>query len=340
MNSTGQIGVVIIGRNEGDRLRHCLQSVIANDRPVVYVDSGSTDGSPDLATRMGADVVSLDMTIQFTAARARNAGVSRLRETCPHLIVVQFVDGDCEVNQSWIDTAVVHLNNHPNLVAVCGRRRERFPRQSVYNRLCDLEWDTPVGRAEACGGDAMFRADALTRVGGFRDSMIAGEEPELCLRLRQAGGAIERIDHEMTLHDAAMTRFGQWWKRAVRAGHAYAEGAFLSRHDQRGLWRRESRSTWVWSLVPLLLVAMSWYWLGWWSLGWLLLYPLLWVRIWWQARKRMKLGDAALYATFCVIAKFAHLQGMLRFHSTRFLGRRSQLIEYKSANPPMVGQPS
>ena len=86
--------------------------------------------------------------------------------------------------------------------------------------MCIRDRDTPIGPARACGGDALMLYAAVQAVGGYRDSLIAGEEPELCLRLRQAGGEVWRIDAEMTLHDAALLRFGQWWRRTRRAGHA------------------------------------------------------------------------------------------------------------------------
>ena len=323
------VGVVIIGRNEGERLRRCLESVSGNNCVIVYVDSGSTDGSIALAESLGAIVVILDQSIPFTAARARNAGWRRLIEIAPEVEFVQFVDGDCEVNANWIDIAVATLRQHPETTVVCGRRRERFPDASVYNRLCDLEWDTPIGPADACGGDALMRIGPLKAVGGFRDDMIAGEEPELCLRLRQHGGQILRIDQEMTLHDAAMTTFRQWWTRAVRAGHAYAEGATLARCQSPGLWQREERSIWFWGIV-LPTIALTF---AWWTRGLSLLlltaYIALWLRVFVRTRRR----HAGLYATFCVIAKFAHTIGMGRYYRHRLFGRRSRLIEYKNPGP-------
>src|SRR5262249_504972 len=196
-------------RNEGERLRRCLESA-STGAAVVYVDSGSTDGSAGWARDYGAEVVELDMTIPFTAARARNAGFRRLKETAPRLLYVQFVDGDCELAEGWLEKAVSFLGSHAGIGFVCGRRRERHPKKSMYNWLCDQEWDRPNGEADACGGDAMILAKAFEAVGGFRDDLIASEEPELCVRLRAAGYRIWRLDLEMTLHDASMTRFGQW----------------------------------------------------------------------------------------------------------------------------------
>ncbi|MDB5171830.1 MAG: hypothetical protein JWN51_603, partial [Phycisphaerales bacterium] len=178
------IGLIAIGRNEGERLRRCLASVVGRGLVVVYVDSASTDGSADLARAMGVEVVDLDMSLPFSAARARNAGFERLLRVSPDVRFVQFVDGDCEIVPGWIERAKQTLETHGDAAVVCGRRRERFPEQSLYNRVADIEWNTPVGEAKSCGGDAMMRVAAFTQAGGYDPSIVAGEEPELCQRLR------------------------------------------------------------------------------------------------------------------------------------------------------------
>ena len=179
-----RIGIIVIGRNEGERLRRCLASVAGQGHAVVYVDSGSTDGSVDLAIGVGAAVVTLDRERPFTAARARNAGVERLRDLAPEADRVQFIDGDCELANGWLAKAVAALDAEPTLAVVYGRLRERHPEASVYNRLCDIEWNTPVGPADSSGGIAMMRVQDFESVGGFNPELIAGEEPDLCLRLR------------------------------------------------------------------------------------------------------------------------------------------------------------
>jgi glycosyltransferase involved in cell wall biosynthesis len=201
------IGIVVIGRNEGNRLKKCLLSVIGEAEIVVYVDSGSTDNSVALAKSLDVHVVELDLSIPFTAARARNKGFEYLLQVKPEVEFVQFVDGDCRIVDGWLERAINELNAQPEVVVVCGRCREEFPNNSIYNRLCDIEWDTPVGEAKACGGNSMMRVTALKKVGGFNPTLIAGEEPELCVRLRQAGGKILRIDAEMTVVEAGNS---QW----------------------------------------------------------------------------------------------------------------------------------
>ncbi len=293
------LALVVIGRNEGERLRTCLESVARETAaPLVYVDSGSHDGSVALAQALRIPVVILDEATPFTAARARNAGFAYLMERFPDLDFIQFIDGDCELIAGWIETALRTLREDPRLAAVCGRRRERYPDASPYNRLCDREWNTPVGLASTCGGDFLIRAAAFGSVGGFNPGLIAGEEPDMCHRMRQLGWLIRRIDCEMTIHDAAMSDWRQWWQRNRRSGYATAEALTLRGRRNFRMWRAVA-SNFFWALPP----------------GWLL-WPLLWL----QVRAR----GGPLFATAIMLGKLPHAQGQIDYWR-----HRRRLIEYK-----------
>jgi GT2 family glycosyltransferase len=328
-----QIGVVAIGRNEGERLVRCLKSLIAQlppGMPIVYVDSGSTDGSVEMAQSLGVYAIGLDMSVPFTMARGRNTGFTYLVEQFPRIEYVQFIDGDCELLPQWIDTALAAIERNKNLAVVCGRRRERFPDASPYNRLADMEWNTPVGEAKACGGDALMRVSAIRQVNGYNETLIAGEEPEMCVRLRQQGWKIQRIDADMTLHDAAMLKFSQWWKRTVRGGWAIAAGTALHGASPERYQVKEAYSRWVWGLaVPLLALGLVPFTAGF-SLILLLGYL---VQFWKVYRYRLQFQDspqdAWLYARFCVLGKFPELLGQIQYWLTRWRGQQARLIEYK-----------
>ncbi len=323
------IAVVAIGRNEGARLLACLQSVVDSVALVVYVDSGSTDGSVDAARELGAEVVELDMSIPFTAARARNAGWRRVHEMNQAIEWVQFVDGDCMLDPAWLDTASAFLSDHQDVAVVCGRRRERFPEATAYNFLCDYEWNTPIGEAAACGGDALMRFAVLRSIDGYREDLIAGEEPEMCFRLRERGHRIWRLDAEMTLHDAAMDRFSQFWQRSKRAGYSYANGAWLHGRSPERYYVRECIRVWFWAAGIPLLALLGAVLMGPLALLVLLLYPLQWLRTGWRV------NDAPdrrwTVASALTIGKFAEWTGQLKFLGDRLLGRRIALIEYKGA---------
>lgn len=318
-----QIGVVIIGRNEGERLVACLAS-LGTARPVVYVDSGSTDASVAAARSHGADVVALDMSRPFTAARARNAGFARLMEIASPRYV-QFIDGDCELSPGWIARAAAFLDAHDDYAVACGRRREKFPERSVFNRQCDREWAAPAGEAESCGGDALMRANAFQAVQGFDASLIAGEEPELCLRLRERGWRVMRLDEEMTRHDAAIATLSQWWKRAKRAGHAYAEVSAMHKMSPKRIWAHEPRRALMWSAIaPLALLGAL---LHPAALLLLLAYPLQIARI------ALRDGGSAFAwadAALMTLGKFPEAQGVLEYRLNRMTGANARLIEYKS----------
>jgi GT2 family glycosyltransferase len=324
------VGVVAIGRNEGERLRLCFESLLGRVEKIVYVDSASTDGSVAMARQLGVEVVELDMSIPFSAGRARNEGFTRLLRVAPHLQLVQFMDGDCALDPAWLPKARRALLQDPKVAGVCGRRRERFPDKTLYNRMCDIEWNTPVGETRATGGDFMIRAAVFKRVGGFNPAVIAGEEPEMGFRIREAGWKIVRIDAEMTLHDAAMTRFGQWWKRTVRGGHAYAQGFAMHGGTPERYYRKQTRSIWVWAMfIPLLIVALIWPTHGW-SLLLLLIYPLQTVRLALRYKRGgMPPRDAWPYAFFLTLGKWAELRGMLKFYRDRSRGKHAKIIEYK-----------
>ncbi|WP_299655440.1 glycosyltransferase [uncultured Jannaschia sp.] len=315
------LAAIAIGRNEGARLIDCLDALIPQVDRVVYVDSGSTDGSVAAARARGAEVVELDMDRPFTAARARNAGLARLTGQGADPLYIQFVDADCVLQPGWIDTAHAFLDANPEVAVACGRRRERHPEASIWNAMIDAEWDTPVGQTRACGGDALMRTQALLEVGGYDPALIAGEEPEMCLRLRARGWKIWRLDAEMTLHDAALTHPGQWWQRARRAGYTYAEGVAMhgSAPERHGVAQLCRSLAWG---IALPLVTLLGLFVTPWAALLLLVWPLQMVRL--RAR-----GLDWPQSVFLTLGKLPEAQGALTYLWRRLTRARARLIEYK-----------
>ncbi len=324
--TASKVAFVAIGRNEGDRFKRCLASVQRVADRVVYVDSGSTDGSVAHARSKGADVVELDMSIPFTAARARNAGAEAVLAKWADTQAIQFIDGDCELEAGWLAEGVRALNENPALGLVTGWLRERHPEASVYNKMCELEWSGPPGPIEASGGNMLVRRKAFDETGGFNPGVVAAEDDEFCVRLSEKGWQLERIGVEMLIHDAAIFHFREWWTRAIRTGHAYAQVGDL--HPEYFVVNR--RRTLLWGLaIPVL--ALIGFWL-WWPLGLLVLalYGVSFAKTFQGLRRRhVDLRDAAQTAGFLVIAKFPNLWGMLTYWQRKLKGRDLTLIEYK-----------
>jgi GT2 family glycosyltransferase len=326
------LAAVVIGRNEGERLAPSLVSVRAAGLPVVYVDSGSSDGSPARAERSGIPVVELDPMRPFSAARARNEGLSEAERRWPNIEFVMFLDGDCVLDDKFPSAALETFERHSECAVVTGHLSERSPDASVYNRLCAIEWRSPAGRIDnmnALGGIMMVRISAFRAVGGFDEQAIAGEEPDLGVRLTLAGHSIIKIDRAMATHDAQILTFGQWWTRAVRAGHALAHR--FARHGRTPLrdGRRELVSALFWGLaLPAAILLLSWPTRGA-SLVLLLGYAVLCWRVYRHYRRSgLEVSDALLSARFILYAKFAHVIGILRFVRNRLRGS-FHIIEHK-----------
>ncbi len=321
-----KLGVVAIGRNEGERLHRCLNSVVGRGLPVVYVDGNSTDGSVEFARSAGAEVVREDPSRSNCAATARNEGFERLMEVDPEVRFVMFVDADCEVVEGWLDRGVQYLEEHQDVAMVAGRRRERYPERSIYNRLADVEWDLPIGEIDLSHGDMMVRVDAFRRVGGFDPKMFVAEDHDLCVRLRKDGARLVRLDAEMTLHDVALTRFKQWFTRAVRSGYGFPLVASLHGKTFGGYCVRHVLSSLFWGVaLPLLILGLAWPTRGW-SLLLALLYPIQMFRIAWRHRRAMPPDLAWHYAWTCTLARFPHALGLFRFGVESLKGRTRSTV--------------
>ena len=320
----------MIGRNEGERLRRSLAAAVQQSDCVLYVDSESVDGSPELARSLGAQVLELDSP--HTPARARHEGFQFLLLRNAALDAVQFVDGDCELTKGWLAVAEAELARRPEVGAVCGRRRERFVGASIYTRLSDLEWDCPPGDVDYFGGDVLIRTSAYWMSGGFNAELITGEDPDLALRVRQKGWKIVRLSTEMTLHDSDMMHFSQWWRRSLRSGYAYALGCWMHGREPEHHWLRESLSIWCWgAALPAVALAVGFFKPAA-ALVVLGAYPALFLRIFFRLRRMGRSpSDALLYSTFCVLGKLPMAVGQIRFHLGVWSGRLTGRIDYKSA---------
>lgn len=332
-----EVGVVVIGRNEGDRLRRCLESVVGKEIIVFYVDSGSTDGSIELARRYEAEVVALDTSVPFCAARARNVGFQSLLESHPQLKYVQFIDGDCEIIGDWLSHAVKSLQERPDHAIVTGWLREKFPDASIYNSLGELEWNfSSAGEVEAVGGIFMIRSEAFDSVGGFDATIAAGEEPELCQRLIREGWRLIKLDREMALHDLAMNRFGQWWRRMLRNGYGSLDvelrfGVTKFAHNNR---RVRFWSAWFVLLLAVstslaivpdsrILISIT--------LLFFAVWPARWLRIAFRTyRKGHSLLTSVAYGFFMAISFLPQIVGQIVCLLDRLRNRSFRLVEYKS----------
>jgi GT2 family glycosyltransferase len=335
-----KLSVVVIGRNEGARLERCLESALAMRRgtwgveqfdiELIYVDSGSSDGSVALAERLGAKAIALT-PLRPTAALGRNAG---WRTATGEMVL--FLDGDTVVDRDFAAEATREFDDAA-VACVWGHRREMFPRQSVYNRVVDLDWMYMPGPAAFCGGDALFRRSTLIEAGGYDESLIAGEEPEMCRRMIAAGHRIQHVDRAMTQHDLAMKSFGQYWARAARAGHAYAEVSARFAQSGDPFWNAEARRNRVQVLVLGALVvagiaASLWMRSTWPAAAAIAMLGALVLRTAWKARwKSANAWTLLLYGAHSHLQQLPIFVGQMRYAWNSRRGRRLGIMEYKQS---------
>ncbi|MDQ1453504.1 MAG: hypothetical protein QOK38_3370 [Acidobacteriaceae bacterium] len=334
MIAPNQVAVVVIGRNEGERLRACLTSVLAMDYPhhlldILYVDSASTDNSVALAETLGVRTIVLDGPT--TAARGRNAGWTRT--TAPFVL---FLDGDTLLDPAFVRNALPHFED-PSIAGVFGDRREMRTADSIYNALFDLDWNTQPGFTLFFGGDALVRREALVDVDGYNERLIAGEEPEMCRRMRERGYFILHVAEPMTRHDLAMHSFAQYWRRSLRTGHAYAEISALYSNTADPLWSAESHHNVIrglfWLVAPpacavTAIALRSWLPIGLFAAG----AVALGARTAARASNKTRSPHLLLaYALHSHLQQVPILFGQLRFWFQRRSGGRSAIIEYKTS---------
>ena len=322
-----KVVAIVIGRNEGKNLIGCINSLKGKVSNTVYVDSASSDCSVPLARNLGALVLNLPTHKFCSAARARNHGYQYVKENLRDADFIQLVDGDCVIDSGWVQLASKFLIESPQYAIASGRCVEKDINRSRYNRFCDIEWDTPVGDAITCGGVILIRRSAFEQVGGYCEDLIAGEEPEMCVRLRKLGWKIYKLDAPMAIHDADITRFTQWWNRTARAGYAFVAVWRIHCSSMHTIWGRETKSAVLWALLlPIMfllcllkseLILM------------LLLYPIQLARIWGKAIRSGDCRKKFDWAFFLLLGKFAEGFGVARYVMEHLRECMPRFFEYK-----------
>ncbi len=257
------VTIVIIGRNEAENLPACIQSVRAMNYPqdrleILYVDTDSTDGSPDVARALGVRVYEEHSDFP-SPGRARNRGWREARHS-----IVHFIDGDMTIAPDYLRRAVTRLGAH-KVGCVFGLLEERYRDQSWLSRLMHYRWAVKSpGYIDAPGAGGTFLKSVLAEVGGYNPNILQGEETELGFRVRQRNYKILLIDEVMGVHDYAIHTLGDWLRRAYR-GTGYSFGRILQLpptpglvEAQRGARRNLIQGALALAAVSLCLITRAW----------------------------------------------------------------------------------
>ena len=226
------------------------------------------------------------------------------------------------------------MHAHPSVACVTGVIEEVNPRANIYMLVSSFDWYIPPGFWRLAGGNVLVHADAIRRHGGYDERLVAGEEADLCYRLRHDGWQILQTGRPMVRHDLAMRRFRHYWRRAVRTGLSYGMIALRFRRRREKMWLRETllnlTEVAVWIAIIACAIAMR-------SPAVALVLPgliaarILWIAARTRSGRRAPLTHCLAYAAHCQFSRIPMSLGHLLAFKHTCAGTQPQLIEYKSS---------
>lgn len=174
------ISFIVIGRNEGEKLRLCFNSIYdtisfnsVQDFEILYIDSKSIDNSIQIAKEY-EEISIYSITDTCNAAIARNIGGNEAKGD-----VLFFIDGDMEINKHFF-SHVFSKNMECKYPLVTGQIIDVVEDYENTARVNDkLQYLT-------CGV-FIIRKKLWKSVNGMRTKFLNGEDVDLGLRLIKKG---------------------------------------------------------------------------------------------------------------------------------------------------------
>jgi len=320
-NRTIAISIIVIGLNSAKTLESCLLSIKNMDVPeeailknIIYVDGGSTDRSAQIAKAVdGVKIIELSSE-KATPGKQRNIGWRAAEGEW-----INFFDSDTEVDKNWLREAINNIDN--GIGAIFGQRKEKYPNKNWFHFIADLEWVKPVSDAKYFGGDVMIRRNVLEESGGYDESLIAGEDPELSARIRSMGYSIKGLDKIMCYHDINMDNFKQYFKRSARSGYGYASAGLKMLKNNENAWFLKMLKLLCKGFLVLFFISISF--LSTFRAGVLFAIIVIFLPFskvgFFQKNFKITFKQSCIYASHCSVVTFLQLFGVLRYFLEKFL---------------------
>jgi len=181
---------------------------------LIIVDNGSIDGSVEYVRDHAGGKATILQCPEMTVAAMRNAGAR-----CAAGEFLSFIDVDCEISAGYFESALRTLDatDASATGSRCVLPDQPHWTEALWDRLHRHSGDGYVGALN--GGNLIVRAPCFWAINGFRETLVSGEDPDLCERLIAAGSSIYE-DHRV---------------RAVHHGNPKSLYGFFRKEIWRGL---------------------------------------------------------------------------------------------------------
>jgi cellulose synthase/poly-beta-1,6-N-acetylglucosamine synthase-like glycosyltransferase len=194
-----RLSVVVPVKNRAVLLDQCLRSLLHaqslhGNAEIVVVDNGSTDGSPQVATRYAPNVQLVYSTATVVGG-VRNAGA-----IAPDADAFVFVDCDCEVRESFLSEVELAFEDSGAAAVGC---EVISPSDGHWTEVVSDQLHRPGGdgfRSYINSACFAVRADPFRQVGGFDEFMTSSEDVDICRKLLAHGHSLYQSESLAVVH--------------------------------------------------------------------------------------------------------------------------------------------
>ena len=193
MSQKPPLSIFIIAKNEADRLERTLNALRGLSDDIIVVDSGSTDGTQELAERLGADVIHNDwagygLQKRFAEDQCRHDWMLNIDadEVIPPSLASEitalFANGEPEFDAYKIRIAEIFPGEgkpHPFAYALAPvrlykRSFGRYSSSTVHDRV-DLNTEARIGTLKGTIHHFSIRSigDQLGKLNSYTDQQVA-----------------------------------------------------------------------------------------------------------------------------------------------------------------------